>query len=205
MNYIWQIAYAQSLHQALIASGLYCDETAFSHLLLACLIFFTHTHTHTHLFNGRCSRKIWISQQQKGRTILDSTEARDDGWHCHQLDHIQIICTSLQPDNHISTLSLRFFTGRLPFLDVQPTVSEHWRYKSTEGRNILKSFLVTTRHVFWHLFLSKKHQIVYFSVQYSMLQASCELQGCNAFVEFCTLSIVCLTQSFSYMLYRFIV
>jgi len=28
------------------------------------------------------------------------------GWQWHQLDHTQIICTSLQPDNHASTSPL---------------------------------------------------------------------------------------------------
>jgi len=28
------------------------------------------------------------------------------GWQWHQLDHMQIICTSLQTDNHTSTLPL---------------------------------------------------------------------------------------------------
>jgi len=28
------------------------------------------------------------------------------GWEWHQLDHVQIICTSLQTDNHASTSSL---------------------------------------------------------------------------------------------------
>jgi len=28
------------------------------------------------------------------------------GWQWHQLDHMQIICTSLQTDNHASTSSL---------------------------------------------------------------------------------------------------
>jgi len=37
------------------------------------------------------------------------------GWHWHQLDHMQVICTSLQADNHASTSSLNFFTGRLLF------------------------------------------------------------------------------------------
>jgi len=37
-------------------------------------------------------------------------------WQWHQLNHMQIICTSLQTDNHASTSSLRFFTGRMPFL-----------------------------------------------------------------------------------------
>jgi len=32
-------------------------------------------------------------------------------WQWHQLDHMQIICTSLQTDNHTSTLSLNFLQG----------------------------------------------------------------------------------------------
>jgi len=31
-----------------------------------------------HPFNGLVSRTIWVSQHQKGRTILDFNEARDD-------------------------------------------------------------------------------------------------------------------------------
>jgi len=38
------------------------------------------------------------------------------GWQWHQLNHMQIICTSLQTDNHASTPPLSFFTGRMPFL-----------------------------------------------------------------------------------------
>ena len=37
------------------------------------------------------------------------------GWQWHQLDHMQIICTSLQTDNYASTSPLSF-TGRMPFL-----------------------------------------------------------------------------------------
>jgi len=31
------------------------------------------------------------------------------GWHWHQLDHMQIICTSLQTDNHASSSPLSFY------------------------------------------------------------------------------------------------
>jgi len=31
------------------------------------------------------------------------------GWQWHQLNHLQIVCTSLQTDNHASTSSLIFF------------------------------------------------------------------------------------------------
>jgi len=31
------------------------------------------------------------------------------GWQWHQMDHIQIICTSLQTDNHTSTSPLSFY------------------------------------------------------------------------------------------------
>ena len=35
------------------------------------------------------------------------------GWHWHQLNHMQIICTLLQTDNHASTLSLSFLQAVL--------------------------------------------------------------------------------------------
>jgi len=44
------------------------------------------------------------------------------GWQWHQLDHMQIICTLLQTDNHASKLLLDFYRpDALP--DAQPTVS----------------------------------------------------------------------------------
>jgi len=46
---------------------------------------------------------------------LDFTEARDSEWQWHQLSHMQV-WTALQTDNHASTLPLKFFTGRVPFL-----------------------------------------------------------------------------------------
>jgi len=50
------------------------------------------------------------------------------GWQWHQPDHMQIICTSLQTDNHASTSPLSFFTGRLPFLP------PNQQRQSTEGK-----------------------------------------------------------------------
>jgi len=45
------------------------------------------------------------------------------GWQWHQLDHIQIICTSLQTHNHASTSPLSFYRpDALPA--VQPTASK---------------------------------------------------------------------------------
>jgi len=42
------------------------------------------------------------------------------GWLWHQLDHMQIICTLLQTDNHASTSPLSFY---MPFLTYRPTNS----------------------------------------------------------------------------------
>ena len=87
--------------------------------------YFTITTTTTTLFNGFFSRTTWyISRYQKGKTSLDSTEAKDDGvlgrqWH--QLDHMQTTCTLFQTDNHINTSSLNFYRpDALP--DAQPTM-----------------------------------------------------------------------------------
>jgi len=44
-----------------------------------------------------------------------------------QLDHMQIIYTLLQADNHISTSPLSFYRpDALPA--AQPTASKHWRH-----------------------------------------------------------------------------
>jgi len=52
-----------------------------------------------------------MNQYQKGKTNLDFTEARDSEWH--QLGHMQV-CTSLQTDNHASTLPLSFLQAGCP-------------------------------------------------------------------------------------------
>jgi len=58
--------------------------------------------TDRHPFNGFFSGTTWVSWHQKGETILDSNKARDDGLAVASagvLDHMQIICISLQTDN----------------------------------------------------------------------------------------------------------
>jgi len=47
-------------------------------------------------------------------------------WQGHQLDHMQINCTSLQADNYASTSSLIFYRPDA-LSDAQPTVSKHRR------------------------------------------------------------------------------
>jgi len=49
------------------------------------------------------------------------------GWQWHQLDHMQIIYTSLQTDNHASIVVTHFLqaTGRNALPNAQPTVSKH--------------------------------------------------------------------------------
>ena len=70
-------------------------------------------HTHTHPFNGSFSGTTWVSRYQKGKTNLDSTEARDSEWQWHQLSHMQV-CTQLQTDNHASTPPLSFLQAGCP-------------------------------------------------------------------------------------------
>jgi len=68
----------------------------------------------------------WISWHQKGKLFWILMKQEVMGWQWHQLDHMQIIYTSLQTDNHASTLSLNFFRLNA-FPDDQQTVSKHWR------------------------------------------------------------------------------
>ena len=52
-----------------------------------------------HPLNGLFSKTSWVSRHMIR-------------WQWHQLDHMQIICTLLQTDNHASTLSLNFLQAR---------------------------------------------------------------------------------------------
>ena len=56
-----------------------------------------------HLFNSLFSRTTWVSRLQKGKPFCILLEQEMMGWQWHQLDHMQIICTLLQTDNHAST------------------------------------------------------------------------------------------------------
>jgi len=77
-----------------------------------------------HPFNGLFSRKIWVSQHQKDKPFWILMKQEMMGWHWHQLDIMQIICTSLQTDNHTSISPLSFY--RLDALPAtQPTASKH--------------------------------------------------------------------------------
>jgi len=79
------------------------------------------THTHTH--NGPLSQTTRVSQNQKGKTNRDFTEASDSEWQWHQLGRIQV-CTALQTDSHTSTPPLSFYRpDALPV--AQPTASKY--------------------------------------------------------------------------------
>jgi len=54
-------------------------------------------------------RTTWEGWHWNGETNLDFNEASNDGVAVCSLDHMQIICTSLQTDNHTSTSSLSFY------------------------------------------------------------------------------------------------
>jgi len=75
-----------------------------------------------HPFNGLFSRTTWVSWNQKGKPFRILMKQGMMGWQWHQLDHIQIICNSLQTDNH------SVFTGWMPFLP------PNQQQRSTEGK-----------------------------------------------------------------------
>jgi len=104
----------------------------------------THTHTYIHAFNGPF-RDYPGEPVQKGKTNLDFTEARDNEWQWHQLDHMQV-CILLQADNHARTPPLSFLQAGCP--SCRPTNSVT---QSTEGiiqRTHGLANFVTTQLVF---------------------------------------------------------
>jgi len=58
--------------------------------------------------NGLFSNTTWVSQQQKGKPFRILMKQEMMGWQWYQLNHMQIICTLLQIDNHTSNTSLKF-------------------------------------------------------------------------------------------------
>jgi len=97
-------------------------------------------HLLLHPFNSRFSRTTWVSQHQKGKPFWVLLEQEMTGWQWHQLDHMQIICTSIQTDNHASTSPLSFYRPDA-FPVAQPTASKHWRQHLSYG--VMKTLM-------WH-------------------------------------------------------
>ena len=54
---------------------------------------------------GKPVKPIWIIMKQETM-----------GWQWHQVDHMQIICTSLQSDNHANNSPLNFYRPGTLFL-----------------------------------------------------------------------------------------
>jgi len=74
----------------------------------------------TNLFDGPLSGTTWVGLDQKGKTNVNFTEARDSERQWHQLGHMQV-CTTLQTDNHASTPPLSFLQAGC--LSCRPTNS----------------------------------------------------------------------------------
>jgi len=89
-----------------------------------------------HPFNGLFSR------QQKGKPFWILLKQEMMGWHWHQLDHMQIIGTSLQTDNHASTSPLSFLQARCP--SCRPTNS----VKALKAKRKVKQQFANQRSAF---------------------------------------------------------
>jgi len=75
------------------------------------------------------SRTTWVSRHQKGKPFWILLQQEMMGWQWHQLDHMQIICTPLQRDNHASTSPLSFY-GPDALHAAQPKASKHLAEKN---------------------------------------------------------------------------
>ena len=83
-----------------------------------------HTHTHNRL-TAFFSRTTWVGQYQKDKPFWILLKQEMTGWQWHQPNYMQIVCTSLQTDNHTSTSSLHIFYRPDAFPAARPTTSKH--------------------------------------------------------------------------------
>jgi len=84
-----------------------------------------------HPFNNLSSRTTWVSWHQKGKPFWILPEQEMMGWQWHQLDHMQIICTLIQTDNHASTSPHSFYRP-----DALPVD------QSTEGKSLTTTVII---------------------------------------------------------------
>jgi len=110
-----------------------------------------------HPFNGHFSRTTWVSQHQKGKPFCIFLEQEMMRWQWHQLNHMQITCTSHQAGNHISTSPQSFYRpDALPA--AQPTASKHW--KDNNNNNII-IIVIIMKTIFMVLSSSKANEKVH--------------------------------------------
>jgi len=93
--------------------------------------------TTLHPFNGLFSTTTWVIQHQKGKPFRILLEQKMMGWQWYQLDHMQIICTSLQIDNHAITSPVSFY--RPDALPARPLPNQ--QRQSTESIKLLDKFI----------------------------------------------------------------
>ena len=96
------------------------------------------TQTHTQTFNGLFSRTTGVGWYQKDKPFWILLKQEMTRWQWHRLNHMQIICTSLQTDNHTSTSSLHIFYRPDALPVAQPTASKHWRTNAMPTENIIR-------------------------------------------------------------------
>jgi len=134
----WAHVSIHPTHRCMLS--LICSDSRFQSAVSVRVVLFclSVTHTHTHPFNGPLFVTMQVSRYQKGKAILNFTEARDSEWQWHQPGHMQV-CTLLQTDDHASTPPLSFLQAGCPFC--RPTNSEkalkaHQHQRQHRGLNV---------------------------------------------------------------------
>ena len=109
-------------------------------------------HTHTQLFNGLFSWTTWVGRYQKDKPLWILLKQEMMGLQWRQLDHMQIICISIQTDNHASTPS-SFTPDAFPA--TQPTASKHWRH--CDYMQLYVILLLLSICAPWNYFATSEH------------------------------------------------
>jgi len=92
--------------------------------------------TQTHMQTA-FSRTTWVGRYQKDKPFWILLKQEMVGWQWHMLNHMQIICTLLQTDNHASTSSLHIFYYRpdaLPAANQQRQSTNAQKHIPTSGK-----------------------------------------------------------------------
>ena len=127
----------------------------------------TLTHIHNRLM-AFFSRTAWVGRYHKDKPFWILLKQEMMGWQWHQLNHMQIICTSLQTDNNASTSSLHIFYRPMPFLP------PNQQRQSTEGPQLgLQRPVIFIRSSYYMYIVQLAVQLTYYVV--CLLSVSCHI------------------------------
>jgi len=108
LHFTWTTLYILTIYRSCVLLKILRLKYSYTQMIQRYIVICNESDQKNYTFIGLFSRTTWVSRHQKGTPFWILRKQETMGWQWHQLDHMQIICTTLQTDNHASIPSLNF-------------------------------------------------------------------------------------------------